>query len=202
MSKLKSFSTKRRGHTRADKTKIKHCQSGQAMVETLLVIIFITIIFFAAIQFFMVAVYWLRANEAAHSVLRCAIVSKGSTIAGADGQNPQNSATVAANLIFSGDTIVNAKLWDKEPYGASGIDHSSGNNAQGAIIRTFGVHIYYIQKLIFGSIFGRLSSGYGSNQFLSVSKRSGIPSGAAHSRMVKSPDWRYYDKAYPQADEF
>jgi hypothetical protein len=182
--------------------KIKHCQSGQAMVETLLVIIFMTIIFFAAIQFFLVAVYWLRANEAAHSVLRCSIVSKGSTIAGADGQNPQNSATVAANLIFFGDTIAIAKLWDKDPYGVSGIDHSSGNNAQGAIVRTFGAHIYYAQKLMFGSMFGRLSSGLGSTQFLSVSNRSGLPSGAAHSRMVKSPDWRYYNKAYPQAEEF
>ena len=172
------------------------------MVETLLVIIFMTIIFFASIQFFLVAVYWLRANEAVHSVLRCAIVSKGSTIAGADGQNPQSIATTAANLIFSRDTIVNVKLWDKEPYGASGIDHSSGNSEQGAIVRTFGAHIYYIQKLMFGSIFGGLSSGFGSNQFLSVSKRNGLPSGAAHSRMVKSPDWRYYDKAYPQADEF
>ena len=172
------------------------------MVETLLVIIFMTIIFFAAIQFFLVAVYWLRANEVAHSVLRCAIVSKGSTIEGADGQNPQNIATATANLIFSGDTIVSTKLWDKEPYGASGIDHSSGNNAQGSIIRTFGAHVYYMQKLMFGSIFGGLSSGFGNNQFLSVSKRSGLPSGAAHSRMVKSPDWRYYDKAYPEADKF
>jgi len=182
--------------------KIKRCQKAQAMIETLLVIILMTIIFFAAIQFFLVAVYWLRANEAAHSVLRCSIVSKGSTIAGADGQTPQNSATVAANLIFFGDTIAIAKLWDKDPYGVSGIDHSSGNNAQGAIVRTFGAHIYYAQKLMFGSMFGRLSSGLGSTQFLSVSNRSGLPSGAAHSRMVKSPDWRYYDKAYPEADKF
>ena len=182
--------------------KVKHCQAGQAMVETLLVIVFMTIIFFASIQFFLIAVYWLRANEISHSVLRCAVVSKGSTTAGADGSNPEKNATIAANILFFDESIATARLWDKESYGNSGIDHSSGNRSQGAIMRTFGAHIYYGQKLMFGSMFGGLSTGIGNIQFLNVSNRTGLPSGAAHSRMVKSPDWRYYEKAYPQADNF
>lgn len=159
---------------------------GQAMVETLFSTIFLIFLCFAAVQFYMIVITWLRANEAAQSAVRCAIVSKGATINGADGESPEDKAQNAASLIFSVDSIPpSVKLWEKPERNDDlylGIDQSSSQDGKGAGIKMFSAHIYYKQKLMFSSFFNRL----------------GFFDGAAHCRMIKSPDWKFYDKAYPE----
>ncbi|MFH1367819.1 MAG: hypothetical protein ABII64_01705 [Elusimicrobiota bacterium] len=173
------------------------------MVETLFAVVFLTTFFFAAMQFIMVSIAWLRANEAAQAGLRCAIVSEGSTVEGAGSGNPNNRAQTAVSYILGFGLPAKAVLWDKIPAesarqrhngGQAGRDHSSGPNMNGANIRMFSLHVYYFQKLMFSSFF----SGMSAFGMLNVSDKYG-PSGAAHCRMIKPPDWRYYEKAYPEA---
>ena len=189
--------------------------SGQAAVETLLTtVIFVTAISFAALQVVLIANGWLIANDAAFSAVRCAIVAKGATDEGAGGEDPELKALYAANLVLGGNLPAIVKLWSKNPLESAGEDRSSSNNSdhEGAQIRMFSAHVYYVQKIMFASILqpvnplrnfgGIFGSFYGGGlKYLAVSKKYG-PTGAAHCRMIKSPDWKYYEKAYPDAKTF
>jgi hypothetical protein len=179
---------------------------GQAMVETAISVIFLTMACFAAIQFYMIAVGMLRANEAAFSACRCAVVSKGSTTDGALNEKPEDRAKLAAWYILGlGLPPQAVTVWQKPKIekGESswGKDHSSGEpvdaNGKGADIRAFTAMIYYQQKIMFSRFFPGLAT---ANR-LSVSTKYG-PTGVASSRQIKSPDWKYYDHAYPGARQF
>lgn len=193
MNLLKQLKTKKVIST---KQLFQLSDKGQAMVETLFTIVFITGMFFAAMQVAILSTAWLRANEAAQAGTRCAIVSNGSTTEGAEGQNPSTKAQIAVSYILGLGLPAKTVVWDKYPLESAGNDHSSGPQTNGAQIRMFSVHVYYFEKLMFSSLLKPVST----LGFLNISDKYG--GGAAHCRMIKPPDWRYYEKAYPGAYKF
>ena len=146
---------------------------GQAAVETLFTTVFLTAVLFAAIQLMMTVMSWLKADEAAQAGLRCALVSKGSSSEGAGGEDPGAKAREAVFYVLGADCPAAITLWDKPL--------SEGNAAE---TRMFSLHIYASQKLMFASLLAPLRDY------------------AAHCRMIKPPDWRFYGRAYPGAYEF
>jgi hypothetical protein len=147
---------------------------GQAAVETLFASVFLTLVFFGAIGITRMVTAWLRANEAAQAGLRCALVTTGSTVEGAETGDPEKRARLAVLWAMGASFPARVELWDKSVLEEAGKDHSSGPEKNGALIRMFSVHIYPL----------------GGAEF------------KAHCRMIKPPDWRYYEKAYPGAYYF
>ena len=158
--------------------------SGQAAVETLFTTVFLTTVLFAAIQLMISIMSWLKANEAAQAGLRCALISKGSTADGAEGENPAAKAREAMLYILGTNPPGNIEIWDKSILEDAGTDHSSGPDENGAEVRMFSIHLYVSQKLLFASLLAPLRDY------------------TAHCRMIKPPDWRFYGHAYPGAYEF
>jgi hypothetical protein len=168
--------------------------AGQALVESLFSLVVLTAAFFAAVQFCLIAYAWLRANDAAFSGVRCAVVCKRNAAQGGEADQPQTAATRAALYVLGTGLPAQVTLYDKDPLGAAGTDLSG--NAK----KAFSVHVYYRQKLMFSSFLQPIAGGWGrGNPLLSTSRRYG-PSGAAQCRMVKSPDWRFYCRAFPGAN--
>ncbi|PKN02075.1 MAG: hypothetical protein CVU77_01250 [Elusimicrobia bacterium HGW-Elusimicrobia-1] len=193
------------------KQKIIKSQSGQGVVETLLVtVLFLTAIIFTMVQFTMITLGWMRANDAAQAGVRAAIVTKGNSSAGAEGEDPEQNAQTAITYVLGIGLPAKATIWNKNPLGKAGADHS-GNPKQ-----MFSAHAYYTQSVMFSSILqpilgdndpfiqseGMAGSFYGGGYgTLDVSRKYGV-TGAAHCRMMKSPDWKFYETAYPGAKKF
>jgi hypothetical protein len=164
-------------------------KKGQAMVETLFVIIIFTAAAFAGIQLCIIAVDDMISNEAAFTAMRSAVVSKQA--------NMQNTASqTALQLIVPHCTGLNnllyqeTKVWNDAVLGKKMYDHS------GFEIMKYNTNIRYQVRIMFASLLRPLHSF----SFLS----GGVPmvSQTARARMIKSPDEAYYYKAFPDADNF
>ncbi|MCD6422771.1 MAG: pilus assembly protein [Elusimicrobia bacterium] len=181
-------------------------EKGQGVVESLLVtILFLTAVIFAMVQLCMIGYGWLRANDAAQAGVRCAIVAKGAT---ASSNEAKNAAQYGITYCLGAGLPAKATLYEK----------TLGNlkDRAGRAIRMFSAHAYYIQRLMFASLLqpiagdkdpfiksrGLAGGFYGGGvPMLDVSRKYGV-TGAAHCRMVKSPDWEYYKKSWKDGPEW
>ena len=154
------------------------------MVEMLLIVIYLTIITFAALQLVIMVTNDLSMNEAAFALSRVAIVSKTRDV---------EFKIKKASLIFSLKDVyvtgLNFLLCD-----LSGETKRAGQEQSHGNVRVYNMDINYIQCVMFGSLLSgsRIASAGTNNMIRSTSC----------SRMVKSPEEDYYDKAYPCAGKF
>lgn len=188
-------------------------KKGQGIVETLFVtILFLTGVVFTMVQLNMIGMQWLRANEAAQGAARCAAVNDGTyTELAIDEAASRAAMYVLGPKAVPGNNFVT--VW--YPEGDLGTDRS------GEKIKMLSGHIYYFQKIMFGSLlqplmgdndlFVKSKGQFGHfyerdvvliKRTLEVSKQRGTSTGAAHARFVKSPDRKFLNKAWPDAKKF
>lgn len=186
-------------------------ESGQGVVETLFVtVLFLSGVVFAMVQLNMISMQWLRANEAAFGAARAFVVNDGSYT-----DLAYDEASYRAAVYTLGPKAVPTK--SLVPHWFPGEDTTAlGTDIGGEKKKMTSVHIYYIQKIAFASLIqplagdndpfiktqGMAGSFYGGGfGTLDVSRKKGI-TGAAHARLVKSPDRKFLNKAYEGAKKF
>jgi hypothetical protein len=198
--------------------------AGQAMVEAVFTVLFMTIIMFAFLQICIIAVDDMTANEAAFVGMRSAAVSPRSDRAKEAEKwakkhltlfypfNAAGSFLGLSSFALSDKNTVDRFFTNSAAEGEEETLNEESNDGSKAITiwdgekktRDFSgasltkqtVKIYYYTKVMFGSLTAPKNS----------TKRFG-ENGArryqsARSRMFASPDEDYYYKAYPGADKF
>ena len=156
---------------------------GQAMVETLITTVFLTIIAFATMQLVIMVVNDLTMNEAAFAISRVAVVSKTDEV-------PTKTRIAAALVVLTqiNPNNINFIAYDVPVEGKDIPGSHSGNVAK------YSTTVKYVQSIMFGS----LLSG---SQIMSIGNVNLIKN-TSRAWMVKSPDEDYYDKAYPDAPNY
>ncbi|MCB4791003.1 MAG: hypothetical protein LHV68_03855 [Elusimicrobia bacterium] len=152
---------------------------GQALIETLLCTVFLIIICFATIQLCIVVIHDLISNEAAFSIARAASVTK-------DENTLDNRVKTAAAILLLPHFNLNSFVPVKARTESTDI----------AGRKVYNVTLEYFINTMFAYFIDPLAKdtySLGSSRFL---KRF------ARARIVKSPDEEFYNKAYPQANEF
>ncbi|MCX5781623.1 MAG: hypothetical protein NT145_02810 [Elusimicrobia bacterium] len=159
---------------------------GQAMIETLLSTVFLTIVVFAGIQLVIMVVNDLIANEAAFAISRVAVVSKT--------DKDVKAKTLASALFLFMNEISSGKL-DFVPYNVP-VDyvtlegaHINERTNRPKEIKSYNTRLKYLQSIMFG----KLLSG---STILSIGNTN-VKRNTSRAWMVKSPDEDYYDKSYP-----
>ncbi|MDI6757999.1 MAG: hypothetical protein QME32_08285 [Endomicrobiia bacterium] len=153
---------------------------------------------------------WLRANEAAFGAARVAAVNDGTYT-----ELAIDEAAFRAAVYTLGPKAVPAQSFTTVWY--PGADKTVlGTDLGGEKRKMLSGHIYYLQRIAFASLIqplagdndpfiktqGRAGSFYGGGfGTLDVSRIKGI-TGAAHARLVKSPDRKFLNKAYEGAKKF
>ncbi len=157
---------------------------GQALVETLLTTVMLTVVVFAAIQFCVIIVNMLIANEAAFSVSRVAVVAAN------DEALKKNTQWAALFLLARHVSLGNFQfIPDDIP-----VDKKTLAACHKTEIQAYNAHLKYSSNIMFGRFLG-------GSRIYSIGTIH-LLKGAACSRMIKSPDEKYYNKAYPDAAEF
>jgi len=202
--------------------------SGQSMLEALFVVVFTTVIMFSFLQICIMAVDDMTANEAAFVAMRSAAVTIGNAKSDGNGKLKEAKSRVENymllfypfSIIYKGDTspskfaYSDKKTVDKY-FHAENSDGEENDDTGDSIaiypnddsgkksydysdnlVHSHTVKIYYFTRVMFGSLVAKLTY-----------KKDAIYSGArryqsARSRMVPSPDWKFYYKAYPGAKNF
>jgi hypothetical protein len=165
--------------------------SGQTLIEGLIVCMLVTALMFGLIQVCILVVNDMLYNEVSFSATRAVSVTKEKDI------QIFSKKTVNKLLITSG--LVSGLLFaDIEQDGRNTDKEAKTTNWEGTIlgenivghdgtnIKKYNVKINYKTRLMFYKLFG-------GNLFRQQSARA---------RMIKSPDVEYYDKAYPDAKTF
>jgi len=158
------------------------------------------------VQMNLIVYGWLRANDAAQAGVRVAVVTD--TVSTDDGSNAQSIAQKAILYVLGIGLPAKTTVW-KKPLGS--LEDRGGSN-----IYMYSAHAYYLQKVMFASLLqpimgdndpfiksgGMVGSFYGGGiGALEVSKKYGV-TGAAHCRMIKSPDWEFYNRSWKDGPEF
>lgn len=153
---------------------------GQAFIEGLIISTIITIFMFCAIQVCIMVVDDMYANYSAFSATRKVVVSQT--------KNISNTAKQVVSKLFVSYMLNSASIqnyktthWNETILGNNIVDHS------GKEIKKHNVKIAYYTKIIFPKLFGNITN---------------YREQSARSRMVKSLDEDFYNKAYPNAREF
>jgi hypothetical protein len=157
---------------------------GQAMVETLITTVFLTIIVFAALQLVIMIVNDLSMNEKVFAMSRVAVVSKTAEV--------DNKMKWISTLFLLPDVKLSG--FHFVPYEVPVEGKSVSGSHSGTKAQIYNTSIKYVQSVMFGN----LLSG---SQIMSIGNVNLIKN-TARARMVKSPDEDYYDKAYPGAPNF
>lgn len=160
--------------------------SGQAMVETLLIITILTAMAFAALQLCIVVVDDVFCNEAAFSAVRSAIVSPQSEKEKCT-KDTARFLLIPHAIFFNNLIYDDTHLWDNTIAGKDVRDHG------GVYIRKYNANIEYRILLAMASLL-KPSQGFAPG--------TASMNHVARARMVKSPDEAYYFKAYPHARPF
>jgi hypothetical protein len=157
------------------------------MIETLFISVIVVAALFASIQLCIITVNALICNEAAFAAMRIGAVSGGDQLQ----ENVKDAvqalllphyATAGRNFLQHETTC-----WNNTIEGEPAPDHA--NNA----ILKYNTNITYSTHILFPSLlqpFSRLVFFSGGNSILDQTARA---------RMVKSPDEKYYYRAYPKA---
>ena len=203
---------------------MKLSNRGQSLIEALFVVVFTTIIMFAFLQLCIIVVDDMSANEAAFSAMRSAAVTEGSIFSKENkklieaGERVKSYMLYHYPLAYAGSGTANPSKFgfsDKNavsPYfvntsekeeeienGSITIWADSKNTLKdysGESISAHTLKIYYFTRVMFGGLTARDNSV--KDAFYSGSRRYQ----SARSRMVPSPDGKYYYKAFPGAKKF
>jgi len=166
--------------------------SGQTLIEGLIVCMLVTALMFGLIQVCILVVNDMLYNEVSFFATRAVSVTKEKDI--------QNFSKKTVNKLLITSGLVSGLLfadieqdsrnsdeekskttnWEGTILGENIVDHDGTN------IKKYNVKINYKTRLMFYKLFG-------GNLFRQQSARA---------RMIKSPDIKYYDKAYPDAKTF
>lgn len=152
---------------------------GQSFIEGFIVACIITVLMFAAIQVCIIVVDDMFLNYSTFSATRKIVVTKSKEISDTAKETVSKFLTpymLSSNSVFYYKTT----HWDEDILGKKITDHS---NKQ---IHKHNVKVGYYTKIMFGRFFDSLFYREQS----------------ARARMVKSPDEKFYTKAYPDAKEF
>lgn len=157
-------------------------ESGQAMVETLLTIVIFTTIAFGALQLSIMALDDMICNEAAFASVRSSVVSRHT-------QGQTNARDCARILLLPHLNRKNLMYEDMGEWSNTPLGKGHGDHTQHDIIKS-NINIRYRINLAFASLIKpALLAG-------------NLVQHTARARMVKSPDEKYYYKAYPEAMNF
>ena len=195
---------------------------GQAMIEAVFTVLFMTIIMFAFLQICIIAVDDMTANEAAFVAMRSAAVTPSRDRA----KEAESWAKKHLNLFYPfnaagsflglssfalSDKNTVDKFFTNSDGGEETLNEESGDGSKaitiwdgekkmkdfsGSALTKQTVKIYYYTKVMFGSLTAPKNSKkrFGENG----SRRYQ----SARNRMFPSPDEDYYYKAYPGAQKF
>src|SRR3989339_1068043 len=163
-------------------------ESGQAVLETFVVLIVLIPAIFAVIQLSIIAFGAIAAYDAAQSANRSAIIQSNDNFAK---QNAALSGIYVMSTQISGANNIIPGTVDTctvIPAGKQMTDH------EGNSIYAYDVTQNYLQKIMFSSLVNPLP---GSQYF---SGGINVMSCSANSRMVRSPDPTYRTKAYSNSN--
>jgi len=182
---------------------------GQAMLESLFVISFITIFMLAFIQVCIIVIDDISANEAAFTAMRSAAVTKQKDRAKEAKERAQKYLLLfyplsihSKGVIWTDRSIVEQFFKRGQDSEEEAIEDSkddlhsvavwSGKKTTkdygGNSVKKQTVKVYYYTTVIFGRLF---PNTIGNKRFQS-----------SRNRMFPSPDEDFYDKAYPGAKKF
>jgi hypothetical protein len=157
---------------------------GQAMVETLITTVFLTVIAFAALQLVIMVVNDMTMNEKAFAISRVAVVTKSDELERKI--NLVSALFLIPDLKLAGCNFV--------PYEVPVYGKSVPGSHSGTSVQVYNTTIKYVQSVMFGSLLG-------GSQIMSIGNVNLIKN-TARARMIKSPDEEYYDKAYKDGPNF
>jgi hypothetical protein len=198
--------------------------SGQAMLEAVFTIIFITVIMFAFLQICIIVVDDMTANEAAFSAMRSAAVTKSKIRADEAEQWGKKYLRIfypfasfdgggrLSSFSFSDKNTVEKYLLGNQSEESLDSGESAADNSDRAVTLWSGdkktkdysgksltkqtVKIYYFTRVMFGKLTAPSNS---KKYFLETGARRYQSS---RSRMFPSPDEEFYYKAYPDGEKF
>lgn len=165
-------------------TNVTKNNKGQALVETLLTTVMLTIITFAAIQLCIIVVNMLISNEAAFALARVAAVAPTQ-------DDVNNNTRLSAGFILLNQVSLNN--FSYLPYDIPYREKQFGNY-EGSSIKGISIQLKYLSNIMFAS--------YLSGSTLYSLGGIHLLKGSAVSPMVKSPDENFYVRAYPNAPNF
>ena len=161
-----------------------HCfvknNRGQSLIEGLIVSLILIFFMFAALQVCILAVDDMYFNFASFLSTRKAVVSENKNIL-SNAKNVVGKIILPYQITSSGVTSYKVTHWNEQILGKTNEDHSGSKTDK------HNIKISYTTKIMFYKLF---------NLFTPFRTQS------ARSRMVKSPDQKFYNKAYPDAQEF
>lgn len=153
---------------------------GQSLIEGLIISLILIFFMFAALQVCILVTDDMYFNFASFAATRKAIVSENKNIL-------NNAKKIVSGIIIpyqiKSISVISYKVthWHEQILGKTNKDHS------GSTLDKHNIKILYTAKTMFYRLF---------NLFTPVRTQS------ARARMVKSPDQKFYNKAYPDAKEF
>ncbi|MDR3049885.1 MAG: hypothetical protein LBV16_08675 [Elusimicrobiota bacterium] len=194
--------------------------SGQAMLESLFVVFFTSVIMLCFIQVCLIVVDDLTANEAAFVGMRSAAVTKQEK---ADSRISEAKSRIVRYLLWYG--IFPLPVYLQNDFGTSSRDtvapyykrdganqddiQSDGyvsiapmdknkkfKDFSGKEISAQILQVYYATKVFWRDL---TASGVSANNYMGA---GGIRYQASRAAMIPSPDEEYYDKAFPKAKKF
>ncbi|MDR2773073.1 MAG: pilus assembly protein [Elusimicrobiota bacterium] len=194
---------------------------GQAMIEAVVTIVFITIIMFSFLQICIIVVDDMTANEAAFVAMRSAAVTPSQSRSKEAKSRAENylmlfypfsaidSAGIVSNFAFSdknevekyfaadnnGETLEDSAKDSKDAVTLWNGEKKT-KDYSGSYITKQTVKIYYFTRTMFGS----LTAPKNSKKHFFESGRRRYQS--ARNRMFPSPDEKFYYKAYPNGERF
>ncbi|MHB9154534.1 MAG: hypothetical protein ACYC5N_02440 [Endomicrobiales bacterium] len=167
--------------------KIMKSMRGQAVIESMLIVVLLTIVLFAALQIVITVVNDMVANEAAFSAARAATVTPGD-----DTRLKEKSLRASMALLsphFSSRNVLFANTNTETNVNSSFPYYSKGGSIR------LETAIDYTSRILFPSLVNPDSRK-------ALTGKTGLMQNTAHMRMIKSPDEDYYDKAYFGARSF
>ncbi len=177
-------------------------QSGQAMLESMVVVLIVCVFIFGLMQLSLIATTYMSGYDAVQAAIRSRIVN-------GEGENPEEISRWVGRVVLLGtqfkklvllgpggiyplvdffykDVITNKKDYGNKP------------------IKIVTVKFTYLEKLIFAFLFRPANSSTQGTFFYDRDNTSSLPAfmnpRVTFSRMVISPDEKFYYKAYPGAD--
>ncbi len=153
---------------------------GQSLIEGLIISLVLISFMFAALQVCILAIDDMYFNFASFAATRKAIVSENKNIL-------NNAKKIVIGIITPYQTksisVISYKVthWHEQILGKTNKDHS------GSTLDKHNIKILYTTKIIFYRLFSLFTP---------------LRTQSARARMVKSPDQKFYNRAYPNAQEF
>ena len=153
---------------------------GQSLIEGLIISLILIFFMFAALQVCIIATDDMYFNFASFAATRKAVISENKNIL-------KNAKQIVNGIIvpyqIKSISVMSYKVthWHEQILGKTNRDHS------GSTLDKHNIKIAYTAKIMFYRLFSLFTP---------------LRTQSARARMVKSPDQNFYNRAYPDAQEF